>query len=69
MQTIIEHGHPKHQLGLRIVRIQIKGTAQFLLGLPFQRANKSDLIRVYNHNSCLMAEYREHWQSELATIG
>jgi hypothetical protein len=25
----------------------------------FQRANKSDLIRVFNRNSCLMAEYRE----------
>lgn len=25
----------------------------------FQRANKSDLIRVFNQNSCLMAEYRE----------
>jgi len=25
----------------------------------FQRANKSDLIRVFNQNSCLMAEYHE----------
>ena len=36
----------------------------------FQRANKSDLIRVFNRNACLMAEYREqtgkvNWQRQV----
>ena len=38
----------------------------------FQRANKSDLIRVFNQHSCLMAEYREQtgqvsWQRLVGT--
>jgi hypothetical protein len=40
----------------------------------FERANKSDLIRVFNQNSCLMAEYREQtgkvsWQRLVSSSG